>query len=149
MGAPGSRGAGAGTLTDRLPDEIRPVMESGIPVVLVTCSAAGEPNVAVVSQARYVDEVHVAVSFQFFSKTVRNVRENPHASMCLHDIWNARRWLLALRYDHSETEGPLYDQMSLEIEAIASATGMAGIFKLRAAEIYRVLSVECVPCQPE
>ena len=67
-------------MSARLPDEIRPVMESGIPVVLVTCSAEGEPNVAVVSQDYYVDEEHVAVSFQFFSKTIRNVRENPSAS---------------------------------------------------------------------
>lgn len=131
-----------------LPDELRPVMESGIPVLLATCSAEGEPNVAVVSQAYYVDPEHVAVSFQFFSKTVRNVRENPNATLCLHDIWHSRRWLLGLRYDHSETEGPIYEQMSLEIEAIASATGMSGIFRLRAADIYRLTSVECVPCVP-
>lgn len=131
-----------------LPDEIRPVMESGIPIVLVTCSAAGEPNVAVVSQAYYVDPEHVAVSFQFFSKTIRNVRENPSATLCLHDIWNAQHWLLGVRYDHSETEGPIFERMSLEIEAIASATGMSGIFRLRASDIYRLTSVERVPCLP-
>jgi hypothetical protein len=132
----------------RLPDEIRPVMESGIPIVLATCSAAGEPNVAVVSQAYYVDPERVAVSFQFFSKTVRNVRENPHATICLHDIFGARRWILGVRYDHSETEGAVFERMNLEIEAIASATGMSGIFKLRAADVYRVTSVDVVPCRP-
>ena len=136
-------------MSARLPDEVRPVMESGIPVVLVTCSAEGEPNVAVVSQAYYVDPEHVAVSFQFFSKTIRNVRENPSAAICLHDIWKSQRWLLGVRYDHSETDGPVFERMSLEIEAIASATGMSGIFKLRSADIYRVTSVECVPCLPE
>src|SRR5262245_66035901 len=122
-------------MTARLPDEIRPVMESGIPVVLLTCSAAGEPNVAVVSQARYVDPEHVAVSFQFFSKTIRNVRENPNAVICLHDLWEQRRWLLGVRYDHSETDGPVFERMNLDIEAIASGTGMFGIFKLRSADL--------------
>jgi hypothetical protein len=135
-------------MSARLPDEIRPIMESGIPIVLATCSGDGEPNVAVVSQAYYVDAEHVAVSFQFFSKTVRNVRENPHASICLHDLWNARHWVLGVRYDHSETEGPIFERMDLEIEAIASATGMSGIFKLRAADVYRVVSVEVVPSLP-
>jgi len=132
-----------------MPDEIRPVMESGIPIVLVTCSASGEPNVAVVSQAHYVDDSHVALSFQFFSKTIKNVRENPRATLCLHDIWNGRRFILDVSYDHSEGEGPLYDAMNIEIEAIASATGMAGIFKLRSADVYRVLHVDCVPSLPE
>jgi hypothetical protein len=123
-------------------------METGIPVVLVTCSAQGEPNVAVVSQAYYVDDEHVAVSFQFFSKTIKNVRENPSAVICLHDLWGRRRWLLGVRYDRSETEGPIFERMNLEIEAIASATGMSGIFKLRAADVYQVVSVEEVPCLP-
>jgi hypothetical protein len=31
--------------------------------------------------------------------------------------------------------------MDMELEAIASLTGMSGVFKLRAADVYRVLSV--------
>ncbi len=135
-------------MSPRLPDAIRPVMESGIPLVLSTCSKDGEPNVTVISQAYYVDPEHVALSYQFFSKTIRNVRENPQAMLCLHDMWNARRFILGLRYDHSETDGPVFERMSLEIEAIASATGMSGIFRLRSADIYCVTAVEIVPCTP-
>ena len=126
----------------RLPDEIRPVLDNGIPSVMVTCSADGIPNVTVISQVYYVDETHVALSFQFFNKTIRNVRENPRAYVCLSDLTGLANWILQLEFQRSETEGPIFEAMDMQIEAIASATGMSGIFKLRAADIYRVLSVE-------
>jgi hypothetical protein len=126
----------------RLPSEIRPVLESGTPAVMVTCSADGKPNATVISQVYYVDETHAALSFQFFSKTIRNVRENPRAYVCVFDIRGQSSWVLQLEFQRSETAGPIFDAMDMQIEAIASMTGMSGIFKLRAADVYRVLSVE-------
>ena len=131
-------------MSARLPDEIRPVMENGVPVVIATCSKDGIPNVSIVSEVFYVDPATIALSFQFFSKTIKNVRENPRASIILNDIPAGRRWVLQVEYDHSETEGPIFDAMDLQIEAIASATGMSGIFKLRSADLYRVLGVETI-----
>lgn len=128
----------------RLPPEIRPVLDNGVPAVMITCSADGSPNVTVISQVYFVDDTHAALSFQFFSKTIRNVRENPRASVWLTDLATLSRWVLQLEFQRSESEGPIFDAMDMQIEAIASATGMSGIFKLRAADIYRVLSVEKV-----
>jgi hypothetical protein len=131
----------------RLPQEIRAVLDNGVPAVMVTCSAGGTPNVTVISQVYRVDETQVALSFQFFSKTIRNVRENPRAWVGVTDFIGQADWVLALEFERSETEGPIFDAMDMQIEAIASATGMSGIFKLRAADIYRVLSVEKQPYQ--
>jgi hypothetical protein len=128
-----------------LPPEIRPVLENGVPAVMVTCSAGGIPNVTVISQVYYVDDQHAALSFQFFSKTIQNVRENPRAYVCVSDMEGQVEWILQLAFQRSETHGPVFDAMDMQIEAIASATGMSGIFKLRAADIYRVLSVEKRP----
>lgn len=128
-----------------LPAEIRPVLENGMPAVMVTCSADGIPNVTVISQVYYVDEEHAALSFQFFSKTIRNVRENPRAYVCVTDAAGQAEWVLQLAFERSETSGAIFDAMDMQIEAIASATGMSGIFKLRAADVYRVLSVEKRP----
>ena len=128
--------------TARLPQEIRTALDNGVPALMVTCSADGTPNVTIISQVYYVDETRVALSFQFFSKTIKNVRENPRAWAGVTDFLGQADWLLDLEFEHSETEGPIFDAMDMQIEAIASATGMSGIFKLRAADIYRVLSVE-------
>jgi hypothetical protein len=123
-----------------LPNEIRAVMDNGIPAVVVTCSADGIPNATIISQVHYVDASHIALSFQFFNKTIRNVRENPHGCVSLNDLSTNTHWILDVQYDHSEAEGPIFDAMDMRIEAIASASGMAGIFKLRAADVYRVKS---------
>jgi hypothetical protein len=125
-----------------LPDEVRDVMANGIPVLVATCSADGIPNVAIVSQVYYVDAKRIALSCQFFNKTTRNIRENPHASILLNDTPHRRRWILKVDFDHSETAGPIFDEMEMTIEAIASATGMSGIFKLRSADLYAVRGVE-------
>ena len=123
-----------------LPDEIKPAMQGVIPSHIVTCSRDGIPNASVISQVYYVDPDHVALSHQFFNKTTRNVRENPHATACVTHPETFETWDLELEYDHSETDGPVFEAMDMQIEAIASMTGMKGIFKLRSADVYRVAS---------
>jgi hypothetical protein len=137
-------GRGLEVDSTRLPEEIRPVLDNGLPAVMVTCSIEGVPNTTIISQVYWVDSSHVALSFQFFSKTIRNVRENPQVAVCLHDLPGCAIWELQLEFLRSETEGPIFDAMDMQIEAIASATGMSGIFKLRAADIYQVHTVRKV-----
>ncbi len=124
-----------------LPDETKPAMQGVIPSHVVTCSGAGIPNASAISQVYYVDPDHVALSHQFFNKTVRNVRENPKALVWIISPETFDAWDLELEYDHSETSGPVFEAMDMQIEAIASIVGLKGIFKLRSADIYRVISV--------
>jgi hypothetical protein len=113
-----------------------------LPAQLFTCSADGTPNAAYLSHVEYVDSHHVALSYQFFNKSKRNVSENPRALVLVPDPDTGQGWRLRLRFSHSETEGPLFERMALRIEAIASYCGLKGIFKLRAADVYEVLDVE-------
>ena len=122
-------------------EEMIPAMQGIIPATLATSSKAGIPNVGFISQVFYVDESHVALSFQFFNKTVRNVRENPRASVRIYHPETFNSWDLEIKYKRSEDEGPVFDEMDMQLEAIASMTGMSGIFKLKSAEIYEVMSV--------
>ena len=112
-----------------------------LPAQLFTCSLDGIPNAAYLSHVEYVDSEHVALSFQFFNKSRRNIAENPQALVHLIDPDTGQGWGLQLRYEHSEDSGPLFDRMALRIEAIASYCGLKGVFKLRAADVYRVLAI--------
>jgi len=115
------------------------------PALLFTSSRDGIPNAAYLSHVDYVDPSHVALSFQFFNKSRRNIAENPNALVIVLDPDTGQGWQLRLRYVRSETEGPLFDRMALRIEAIASYCGLKGIFKLRAADIYEVRGIEVAP----
>jgi hypothetical protein len=116
-----------------------------LPAQLFTCSSDGIPNAAYLSHVEYVDPSHVALSFQFFNKSRRNIAENPKALVSVIDPDTGQGWQLRLRYVRSETDGALFDRMALRIEAIASYCGLKGIFKLRAADVYEVRSIERAP----
>jgi hypothetical protein len=120
---------------------LAPCFQGIIPAMFFTCSADGVPNVAYLSHVEYVDPAHVALSFQFFNKSRRNIVENPQALVHMLDPDTAQGWALRLWFSRSETSGPLFSRMALRIEAIASYTGLKGIFKLLAADVFRVTQV--------
>ena len=129
-------------------EKLAPCFQGIVPAMFFTCAKDGTPNAAFLSHVDYVDPTHVALSFQFFNKSRRNIAENPYALVRVIDPDTHQGYALRLKYVRSETSGPLFDRMYLRIEAIASYSGLKGIFKLRAADVYEVESVEPAPEQP-
>jgi adenylate cyclase len=121
---------------------LRNLMEGVVPSTVATCAPDGTPNVSFVSQLHYVDESHVALSFQFFSKTRQNVLANPRASVLTIDPQTGAQFRFDLEYLRTETEGPLYETMKAKLAGIASHEGMTGVFRLLGSDLYRVLEVE-------
>ena len=126
--------------------QIRGALEGAIPAIQATCDMDGVPNITFLSQVQYVDEKHIALSYQFFSKTRRNILANPHSQMTVVHPLTSQIYRMRLRYLHTQSSGPLFEQMRAQLEGIASHTGMAGVFRLRGSDVHEVCEVEAVPC---
>jgi putative methionine-R-sulfoxide reductase with GAF domain len=128
--------------------DVRACLEGAIPAVLATCDAEGMPNVAYISQVFYVDERHVALSFQFFNKTRQNILANPRAVALLLDPRTVAFYRLHIRYLRTESQGPLFEGMRAQLAGIASHSGMEGVFRLLGSDVYEVEEIEAVPGEP-
>jgi hypothetical protein len=119
-------------------DTIRPCLEGAIPGVMATCAADGTPNVAYLSQVEYVDPTHLALSFQFFNKTRRNVLANAFVELLVIHPRTGVLYRIQAKLLRTETEGALFERMKAKLAGIASHTGMSEVFKLLGADIYEV-----------
>ena len=131
---------GRGTLM-KLPEAIKPCLQGIIPSWVATCNKEGVPNASVISQVFFVDDEHVAVSNQFFGKTARNLDQNPQAQIQVVDPADCSIWLLDVELVRRESDGPLFQDMAMQLEAIASMMGAQDLFVLRSAEVCRVKRV--------
>ena len=125
-------------------ESLRPCLDGAVPSVVATCAADGTPNVAYASQVHYVDAEHVALSYQFFSKTRENVLAHPYAMVQVVEPGSFRHYRLKARYLRTETAGPPFAYMKAQLAGIAAQTGMDKVFVLRGADLYRVHDIEAV-----
>lgn len=115
-----------------------------IPSLVASADGSGMPNITYVSQVHLLDDTHVALSCQFFNKTRRNLDVNPNATVEVYDPVTFQAYRLRLRFLRSEKSGPLFETMAMRIQAIASHTGMQGVFRLIAADVFEVIRAEKV-----
>ena len=121
-----------------------------IPPVIATCSKDGMPHATYLSQLNFVDDEHVALSNQFWNRTSANLADNPRASVLVTDSHTYETYRLALQLERRDTDGPIFDKLRVSIDALAKMMGMEDIFRLRSADVYRVLSCTRIagPTQP-
>jgi hypothetical protein len=125
-------------------EAIRDCFEGVIPSPLATCSADGTPNVTYLSIVHYIDAERVGLSRQFFNKTRANLDSNPFGQVRVVHPVTMQQFALDLQYLHTETEGPIFEGMRANLEAVASQSGMTNVFRLRGVDVHRVLRCEAV-----
>ena len=123
---------------------LRGAMEGICASSLCTCDPDGMPNASMISQVHWVDEHHVALSYQFFNKTRTNLLATRQASVLMTDARTMARWRLQLDFVETRTEGPLFEIMKAKLAGIASLQGLEGVFRLLGADVFRVVSIEAL-----
>jgi adenylate cyclase len=125
-------------------DQLRDCFEGTVPATLATVDPSGIPNVSFISQVHYVDPGRVALSYQFFNKTRSNILATRLASVQVVDPLTMASYLLDLEYQSTEADGPIFETMKARLAGIASHTGMAGVFRLMGADLFRVSAIQCI-----
>ena len=118
--------------------------EGGVPAVVCTVDGEGRPNITYISRVHQVDVDRVAISNQFMSKTSRNLSANPVASLLLIDPVTYQEYHLQLVYERTERRGPVFERLRDDVDQLAEDMGLRGVFKLRAADIFRVTALASI-----
>jgi adenylate cyclase len=120
---------------------VRRLLEGVIPPAMCSVSEDGMPHMTFLSHAEYVDDEHIALTFQFFNRSRANVLATGRVALMVEDPLSTVGVTLQLRYLRTDTEGPVFERLRAKLAGIASHTGMDKVFHLRGADLYRVESV--------
>jgi adenylate cyclase len=126
-------------------DRLATCFEGVVPSIIATAAADGTPNVSYLSHVVRVDDCRVALSNQFFAKTAANVRANRTAALLVVCPRSGDQYLLDIVWETMLDHGPIFDLTDRALTAAIAQTGMAGIMRLRAVDIFRVDDVRPVP----
>ena len=125
--------------------DIQEALQGVFPSAFATADNDGLPNVSYLSQVYYVDANHVALSNQFLNKSIRNIYQNGRATVVVISPSSYRRYCLYMQHKETQTEGELFDNMAMQLEAIATMTGMSEVFKLCASEVFEIIEINEIP----
>ena len=124
-----------------LSKQIKQALEGVFPSYIITVSKDGFPTNTSLSQVCYVDERHIALPVQTFSKACQHIKEVPNVFAEVVDPVTLRNWNLELKYLSTVEQGPVFEKMAVKLANLFSLVGMEGLFHLKGAEIYKVLAV--------
>ncbi|KQV48775.1 hypothetical protein ASC95_23065 [Pelomonas sp. Root1217] len=121
--------------------DVRRLLEGVIPPAMCSVGADGMPHVNYLSHAEYLDDEHVALTYQFLNRARANILATGRVALSVEDPITGVSVLLQLRYERTETEGPVFERLRAKLAGIAAQTGMEKVFHLRGADVYRVESL--------
>ena len=124
--------------------DLQGCFEGVIPALVATSSLEGKPNVSYLSHVAAVDDDHIGLSNQFFSKTSTNLRVNPKAMILVVDGRLGAQFMLQAVYVGARSDGPVFERLAAQVTASSVHVGLSGVMRLRCVDVFKVLAIEAV-----
>jgi hypothetical protein len=121
--------------------QLKQALEDVFPSYIITVSKDGFQSNTLLSQVCYVDERHIALPVQTFTKACKHIKEVPNMFAEVLDPETLRHWNLELKYLNTVEQGPVFEKMAVKLAKVFSLFEMEDLFHLKGAEIYEVLAV--------
>ncbi|HNS56651.1 MAG TPA: pyridoxamine 5'-phosphate oxidase family protein [Smithellaceae bacterium] len=120
--------------------EIRESLQAAKLAYLATAAKDGTPNVVPIGAFKFLDDATLLISDQFFSKTLNNLKENPHIALS----WWGEKGGFQIKADVAiHTEGEIFQQNVEWVKGINSK------LKPKSAVVAKIAGVYIVKGGPE
>lgn len=123
----------------KMPQECQDMINDVYAAAVATASADGMPNVVCCSMKQAYDDETVMISDQYMLKTLANLRENPKMAV---SVWDETHGFQVKGTVSYEDEGPRYEQVAAQVQAILSSMGYdytsKGVAWLAVEEVYSI-----------
>ena len=122
----------------KMPKECQELVNNAYAAAFATCTG-DVPNVVPVSMKQAWDDETVMVSDQYLCKSLANLRVNPHVAL---SVWDEEGGFQVKGTVTYEDEGPRYEQVAAQVQAILSSMGYdytsKGVCFIHVEEVYSV-----------
>ncbi|MBW1850913.1 MAG: pyridoxamine 5'-phosphate oxidase family protein [Deltaproteobacteria bacterium] len=128
----------------KLNERMKEIFNNQEVIALSTCSGEGVPNVVPMSAKKILDDDTILLSDQFFGKTLKNLKENPKASVA---TWDGLEGYQIKGSVTIETSGPVFEKTVQWIDEMGKKHGLP--LKCKGAVILKIEEIFNVSPGPE
>ena len=123
----------------KMNQRMKEIFEKQETVVLATATKDGLPNVVPVNAKKIIDDETILISDQFFTKTLKNLKDNPRVAIT---IWDKLEGYQLKGTVAIETSGTRFEETAKWIDEIAKKLSLPikskGAVIVNLTEIYNV-----------
>ena len=128
----------------KLNERMKEILNNQQVIALSTCSREGVPNVVPMSAKKVLDDDAILLSDQYFGKTLKNLHENPKASIA---IWDKLEGYQIKGSVIIETSGQIFEETYQWIDETGKKLGLP--LKCKGAVILKIEEIFNVSPGPE